>query len=180
MRRRGRSSAVRPDASKLAGRPPRPARLLMAQIADIETRRPSPPRSGAGLRHEAERHATKQAAERALAAGQLRTEVETLAKLLMPVGDERPAAHRRPDQRRGRLRDGARSPRSARTSTCPPPRKRPCTGARQRRQRHRSRPCPQGVEPLSRSGRRPARTDAPPAPDRRRRREPTAHACRST
>ena len=47
------------------------------------------------------------AAEAGLAAGQLKTEVETLAKLLTPVGDSRHAAGARSHQGRGGLRDGA-------------------------------------------------------------------------
>ena len=102
-----------PDASKLKAATEL-GQQLMAEIAKIEAEtlaaeeavQAAPPRP---------RPRARAARQRGLRAGQLKTEVETLAKLLTPAGDSRPAADPRPSRSRPATR-WRLPPRSATTS----------------------------------------------------------------
>ena len=74
-----------PDASKLKAAA-ETGQLLMAEIADIETRTIAAEDAVQAAAADAKSKA-ETAAKLGLTAGQLKTEVETLAKLLMPAGD---------------------------------------------------------------------------------------------
>ena len=162
-----------PDASKLKAAAEL-GQQLMAEIADIEAETLAAEEAVQAAAADAKAKSDA-AAETGLAAGQLKTEVETLAKLLKPAGDsglppildqikvaagyemalaaalgddlDAPVAQEAPVHWRLNAASGSRS-----------------GPARRRRAAGRPR-------------RGPARADAPPAPDRRRRRRPTARAC---
>ena len=155
-----------PDASKLKAATEL-GQQLMAEIASIEAQTVAAEEAVQAASAEV-RAKSAAAAETGLAAGQLKTEVETLAKLLTPAGDSGLPPILDAIKVAGGLRDGAgrgagRRPRCAGRAGGARALAPECgAGARSRparRRRAAGRPC-----------RGAARADAPPAPDRRRRR----------